>query len=73
VPRALGRFASRHPGVRVQLSLENWRSLHQRLLDDAIELFVADIREPADDPLLDGIPLRRHPGTLFCRWKWREP
>ncbi|BAN50034.1 LysR family transcriptional regulator [Metapseudomonas resinovorans] len=67
VPRALGRFASRHPGVRVQLSLENWHSLHQRLLDDAIELFVADIRELADDPLLDITPLRRHPGTLFCR------
>lgn len=67
VPRALGRFASHHPGVRVQLTLENWHSLRQRLLDDAIELFVADIRELEGDPLLDIIPLRRHPGTLFCR------
>ncbi|WP_044870637.1 LysR family transcriptional regulator [Pseudomonas sp. LFM046] len=67
VPRALGRFASRHPGVRVQLSLENWHSLRQRLLDDAIELFVADIRELEGDPLLEILPLRRHPGTLFCR------
>ncbi|MDH4567032.1 LysR family transcriptional regulator [Pseudomonas sp. BN414] len=67
VPRALGRFASQHPGVRVRLSLENWRSLRQRLLEDAIEMFVADIREFEGDPLLDIIPLRRHPGTLFCR------
>ncbi|MFC5697356.1 LysR family transcriptional regulator [Pseudomonas sp. GCM10022186] len=67
VPRALGRFASRHPGVRVQLSLDNWHRLRQLLLDDTIELFVADIRELTDDPLLDITPLRRHPGTLFCR------
>jgi DNA-binding transcriptional LysR family regulator len=67
VPRALGRFASNHPGVQVQLSIENWHSLRQRLLDDAIELFVADVRELEGDPLLDIIPLRRHAGTLFCR------
>ncbi|MCY1269589.1 HTH-type transcriptional activator CmpR [compost metagenome] len=67
VPRALGRFANCHPGVQVQLSIENWHSLRQRLLDDAIELFVADVREFEGDPLLDIIPLRRHTGTLFCR------
>ncbi|MFZ6049242.1 LysR family transcriptional regulator [Pseudomonas sp. CR3202] len=67
VPRALGRFASKYPGVRVQLSLENWHNLRQLLLDDAIEIFIADIRELTDDPLLDIAPLRRHPGTLFCR------
>lgn len=67
VPRALGRFASQHPGVRVQLCLENWHSLRQRLLDDAVELFVADSRELEGDPLLDILPLRRHAGTLFCR------
>ncbi|MDH4580593.1 LysR family transcriptional regulator [Pseudomonas sp. BN415] len=67
VPRALGRFASQHLGVRVQLSLENWHSLRQKLLDDAIELFVADIRELQGDPMLDIVPLRRHAGTLFCR------
>lgn len=67
VPRALGRFASRHPGVRVQLCLENWHSLRQRLLDDAIELFVADVREFDGDSMLDIVSLRRHTGTLFCR------
>lgn len=67
VPRALGRFAGRHPRVRVQLLIEDWLSLRERLLDDAIELFVADIRELEDDPQLRIEPLRVHPGVFFCR------
>lgn len=67
VPRALGAFAGRYPGVQVRLQIENWQQLRQRLLDDAIELFVADIRELHDDPQLQVQPLRRRPGVLFCR------
>ena len=36
------------------------------LLDDEIELFVADIREFEGDPQLHIEPLRVHPGVLFC-------
>lgn len=67
VPRALGRFAGAHPGVRVQLAIDTWYSLHQRLLDDALELFVADVRELRDDPQLEVTPLRSWPGVIFCR------
>lgn len=67
VPRALGAFAGRYPGVQVRLQIDNWQQLRQRLLDDAIELFVADIRELHNDPQLQVQPLRRWPGMLFCR------
>ncbi len=67
VPQALGRFAERYPQVRVQLLIENWQQLHQRLLNEEIELFVADIRELSEDAQLRIEPLRSFPGVLFCR------
>ena len=66
VPRALGVFAERHPGVRLQLLIDNWQQLHQRLLDDQIEIFVADSRELEGDARLRIEPLPSHPGVLFC-------
>jgi DNA-binding transcriptional LysR family regulator len=67
VPRALGRLAQRYPGVRVQVQIANWRQLRDDLLNNDIELFVADSRELQDDPLLYVEPLQRHDGVLFCR------
>ncbi|MFG0381763.1 LysR family transcriptional regulator [Pseudomonas sp. zbq_18] len=67
VPLALGQFSQRYPQVRVQLLTENWQQLHRRLLNEEIELFVADIRELNADAQLRIEPLRRFPGVLFCR------
>ena len=67
VPQAIGQFAQRYPQVRVDLQIDNWQQLRTRLLDDQLELFVADIRELHDDPQLRVEALRRHPGVLFCR------
>lgn len=67
VPRAVGRMALRYPRVRVNLQIGNWLELRSSLLDDALELFVADSRELLGDPLLCIEPLQRHSGVLFCR------
>lgn len=67
VPHALGRLAQRYPRVRVSLSIANWQELRESLLDDQLELFVADSRELLDDPLLCIEPLPAHHGVLFCR------
>lgn len=67
VPQAVGRLLQRYPRVRVKLDIGNWLTLRDSLLDDAIELFVADTREFAGDPLLHIETLRRHAGVLFCR------
>ena len=64
LPEALAGFSSAHPRVRVVLLIENWQTLRQRLLDDAVELFVADIRELQGDPQLRIHPLREYPGVL---------
>lgn len=67
IPRAVGRMALRYPRVRVNLQISNWLDLRSSLLDDALELFVADSRELIGDPLLCIEPLQRHNGVLFCR------
>lgn len=67
VPQALGQFAARHPRVRVHLLIDNWQQLRSRLLDDEIELFIADTRELHADPQLQVTALQSHHGVLFCR------
>ena len=67
VPQAIGQFAQRYPQVHVDLQIDNWQQLRTRLLNDQLELFVADIRELRDDPQLQVQALRRYPGVLFCR------
>ncbi|MEK1907426.1 MAG: LysR family transcriptional regulator [Pseudomonas sp.] len=66
IPRAIGHFAERFPQVRLQLTIDTWQQLRTRLLDNEIELFVADIREFQDDPRLRVVALRSHPAVLFC-------
>lgn len=67
IPQTLGQFSSRFPKVRVQLLIDDWRNLRRRLLNDELELYVADIREHSDDPQLCVTPLQQYPGVIFCR------
>lgn len=67
IPRALGQLVTRYPKVHVQLTIENWLTLREQLLNERLELFVADIREFASDPLLTIEPLHSYPGVFFCR------
>lgn len=66
-PRAIGRLAQLYPRVRIELCIDDWRSLRERLLDDRIELFLADTRELDGDPLLRVEPLQQYTGVIFCR------
>lgn len=67
MPQVLARYSSAHPKVSVLLSIENWSELHRRLLDDELEMFIADYRELEGDNRLDILPLRVHRSVLFCR------
>lgn len=67
IPRALGQLVTRYPKVHVQLTIENWMTLREQLLNERLELFVADIREFASDPLLTIEPLHSYAGVFFCR------
>lgn len=66
VPRAMGAFAECFPRVRLHLTIDTWQQLRVRLLNNEVELFVADIREFQDDPRLQIEVLRPHPAVLFC-------
>ncbi|MAB25434.1 LysR family transcriptional regulator [Pseudomonas neustonica] len=67
LPRVLGQFNQRYPGVRVRLEIQHWVALRRQLLAEELELFVADIRELEGDPLLQVEPLQQEPSLLFCR------
>ncbi|MFZ3184554.1 MAG: LysR family transcriptional regulator [Pseudomonas sp.] len=67
IPQTLGQFSGSFPKVRVQLLIDDWRNLRRRLLNDELELYVADIREYGADPQLCVTPLQQYPGVIFCR------
>ncbi|MGI3130093.1 LysR family transcriptional regulator [Halopseudomonas pachastrellae] len=67
LPRVLGQFNRRHPGVRVHMEVQHWVALRQQLLAEQLELFVADIRELEHDPQLEVTPLQQQASQLFCR------
>ncbi len=67
IPRALGQLVTQYPKIKVQLTIEDWRSLRERLLNESVELFVADCRELHGDPQLNIEPLQVHDGVFFCR------
>lgn len=67
LPRVLGKFNRRYPGVKVRLEVQHWVALREQLLNEELDLFVADIRELQSDPLLQVTPLQRQPSRLFCR------
>ena len=67
MPRALARLLGDYPRLQVEVLVDSWDGLRQRLLDEDIELFVADIRELLDDPLLNIEPLPVHNVVAICR------
>lgn len=67
MPRALGSLLGKYPKLRVEVIVENGESLRQRLLNEEIELFVADIRGLCGDVLLEIKALPVHPIIAICR------
>lgn len=67
MPRALARLLGDYPKLQVEVLVESWEGLRQRLLAEDIELFVADIRELLTDPLLNVEPLPVHKVIAVCR------
>lgn len=67
LPRSLARLLHDYPRLQVEIVVDRWETLRQRLLDEDIELFVADIRELVDDPLMQVEPLPVHRVIAVCR------
>lgn len=67
VGTAAARFSCKHPGVTVDISINDWPALVPRLLEGQIDLAVAEASVAVDDDRLEVEPLPRHRGVLFCR------
>lgn len=67
VPRAVARLVSRYPKLQVEVVVEEYSALRQRLQHESIELFVADVRELLDDAELEITALPVHRVIAACR------
>ncbi|PWC14647.1 LysR family transcriptional regulator [Brenneria corticis] len=66
IPQALANFHRQRPGVRIAYSVDNWQSLHQRLIADEFSFFVADIWQAEINPELRVQPLRSQRCFFVC-------
>jgi len=67
MPRVVTTLRRQLPGVGLRLEINNWRLLHERLLAEDIEFFIAESRDLPDDPRIVVESLGRQPGHLFAR------
>lgn len=67
VGRALGHLSAKHPGLQVEVIAGDWQSMVEQVLSGSLDLTVAELSGPAEDPRLTQEPLPRHLGAFFCR------
>ena len=64
--RAVAALTPRHPKLTVELRIENWTRVVDDVLENRIDLGVADITEAARDPDLETESLRTSQAWFFC-------
>jgi DNA-binding transcriptional LysR family regulator len=67
VGTAIGQLARQHPGIRVELVTQDWPNLLQALLNDEIDVVIAEIQHAHDDERIEVESLPPHEGRFFCR------
>lgn len=67
INKVVARFSDQYPDIQLKIETNNWSSLKTQLIGNKIDLFIADIRELRDDPLLTINELPELPGVAFCR------
>jgi len=67
VGTAVGRLASAHSGIRVDVAVADWPELYRRLLADELDLVVAEISHAVHDDRFKVEPLPEHPAVLYAR------
>ena len=68
---AIGRFTEQHPSIRINLEVDNWLTLHDRLRNAEFDFILAEtlvetsgLNKTQD---LEAINLLPHQGFFFCR------
>jgi len=64
---ALSELRQRHPRVSIRTEINNWRQLHENLLREDIEFFVATIADIGNTAALDIRPLVRQKVDFYVR------
>jgi DNA-binding transcriptional LysR family regulator len=67
VATALGRLATRHPGLRLSLVGTDWRGVVEALRVRRLDLAVVELAPFAGDATIATQPLAPHPGVIVCR------
>ena len=67
VGTAVGRLVGRYPGIRVDLSVDDWPALIQRVVSGEIDVAIAEMSLAVNDERLHVEPLPQHQGVFFCR------
>lgn len=64
---ALSQLRLRHPRVSIRAEIHNWRQLHENLVREDIEFFVATIADIGNTTALDIRPLARQKVDFYVR------
>jgi len=64
---ALGRLATRHPGIRADVSVADWPDLYGRLIADDLDVAVAETSHALEDSRFVVEPLPEHQAYFYCR------
>lgn len=67
MPRVVTELRQQYPKVGLRLEVTNWQLLYDRLHEEDIEFFVADVRDLPPDPKLEIRSVGRQPGHMFVR------
>jgi DNA-binding transcriptional LysR family regulator len=67
MPRVVIELRNQYPGVGLRLEMNNWKLLYQRLCEEDIEFFVADVSDLPPDPKITITSVGRQPGHIFAR------
>jgi len=66
VGKACGLLLREHPGLKLDVKVNDWQVLVQAVLEDKLDLAVIEISTLADHPLLDIEALPQHQGYFIC-------
>lgn len=67
VGTAVARLVQRHPGLTVDVAIDDWSQLIEQVVDGSIDLAVAELASAENDERLSVQPLPQHHGWFFCR------
>ena len=67
VGHSVGELLARHPTLEVDVSVGEWLSLRQQVLDRQLDLSVAELSGIGDDQRFEVQPCEKHRAVLICR------